>query len=66
MFEPVLSRPRLWRLTGWALEIRQSLSGFHNGNIFDMAANTPGVGLGWLTAPALPDWRSRLDRMTAR
>jgi hypothetical protein len=31
-----------------------------------MAANTLGVGFGWLTALVLPDWLARLDRMTVR
>lgn len=53
-------------LMGLALEILQSLSGFRNGDIFDVAANTLGVGLGWLTALLLPDWLARLDRLTAR
>jgi hypothetical protein len=56
----------LFVLMGLGLEILQSLSGFRNGDIFDMAANTLGVGLGWLTALLLPNWLARLDRMTAR
>lgn len=35
-------------LMGLTLEILQSLSGFRQGDIFDMAANTVGVGIGWL------------------
>lgn len=55
----------LFVLMGLALEILQSLSGFRNGDVFDMAANTLGVGLGWLTALLLPNWLARLDRMLA-
>lgn len=45
-----------WRLAllfivmGLLLEILQSLSGFRQGDIFDLAANTCGVLLGWLLA----------------
>ncbi len=55
----------LFVLMGLALEILQSLSGFRTGDIFDMAANTVGVGLGWLSARLLPDWLARLDRLLA-
>jgi len=37
-------------LMGLTLEILQSLSGFRQGDIFDMAANTVGVGIGWFAA----------------
>jgi hypothetical protein len=53
----------LFVLMGLALEILQSLGGYRNGDIFDMAANTLGVGLGWLSALLLPDWLARLDRL---
>jgi VanZ family protein len=56
----------LFTLMGLALEILQSLGGHRDGDIFDMAANTLGVGLGWLTALLLPDWLARLDRRLAR
>ena len=56
----------LFVLMGLALEILQSLSGFRNGDIFDMAANTLGVGVGWLTALLMPNWLARLDRVIAR
>jgi VanZ family protein len=46
-------------LMGLALEILQSLSGFRQGDIFDMAANTVGVGIGWFTARFVPAWCSR-------
>ena len=56
----------LFVLMGLALEILQSFSGSRNGDIFDMAANTLGVGLGWLSALLLPNWLTRLDRLLAR
>ncbi len=55
----------LFVLMGLVLEVLQSLSGFRNGDVFDMAANTLGVGLGWLTALLLPNWLAELDRMLA-
>ena len=55
----------LFVLMGLILEILQNLSGFRNGDVFDMAANTLGVGLGWLTALLLPNWLAQLDRMLA-
>jgi VanZ family protein len=49
----------LFVLMGLALEILQSLSGFRHGDIFDMAANSLGVGLGWLSiVPDRPDRRA--------
>jgi VanZ family protein len=56
----------LFVLMGLALEILQSLGGHRTGDILDMAANTLGVGLGWLSALLLPDWLARLDRGLAR
>lgn len=56
----------LFVLMGLALEILQSLGGYRTGDIFDMAANTLGVGLGWLSALLLPDWLARLDKRLAR
>jgi len=56
----------LFVLMGLALEILQSLSGYRTGDIFDMAANTLGVGLGWLSGLLLPDWLARLERRLAR
>ena len=44
------------------LEILQDLSGFRTGDIYDMAANSLGVGLGWLATRLFPDWLARLDR----
>lgn len=55
----------LFLLMGLALEIAQSLSGFREGDIFDMAANSAGVGLGWLSTWLKPDWLSGLDRRLA-
>lgn len=56
----------LFVLLGLVLEILQSLSGFRTGDIFDMAADTVGVALGWLSARLLPDWLVRVDRILAR
>ncbi|OYY93237.1 MAG: hypothetical protein B7Y41_13025 [Hydrogenophilales bacterium 28-61-23] len=46
-------------LMGLTLEILQSLSGFRQGDIFDMAANTVGVGIGWGMARFAPVWIAR-------
>jgi VanZ family protein len=46
-------------LMGLALEILQSLSGFRHGDIFDMAANTVGVGIGGYAARYTPAWMVR-------
>jgi VanZ family protein len=46
-------------LMGLVLEILQSLSGYRQGDIFDMAANTVGVGIGWVAARFAPDWCAR-------
>ena len=34
-------------LMGLTLEILQSLSGYRQGDLFDLAANTAGIGIGW-------------------
>ncbi len=48
-------------LMGLALEILQSLGGIRQGDIFDMAANSLGVGLGWFAARFMLGWsRDRL------
>ena len=52
-------------LLGLALEIAQSLSGYREGDVFDMAANTVGVGLGWLFGWLRPDWLRGIDRRLA-
>jgi VanZ family protein len=41
---------------GLILEILQHLSGFRQGDIFDMAANTLGVGIGWLLGRSALRW----------
>ena len=46
----------LFVLMGLTLEILQSLSGFRQGDIFDMAANAMGVGIGWIAARFAPIW----------
>jgi len=50
---------------GLALEIAQSLSGFREGDVFDMAANSIGVGVGWLATWLKPDWLGWFDRKLA-
>lgn len=53
----------LFVLMGLALEILQSFTGYRQGDIFDMAANTAGVGLGWLWSARLaPGWLVWCDR----
>jgi len=46
-------------LMGLTLEILQSLGGFRQGDIFDMAANTVGVGIGWFAARFAAGWSSQ-------
>ena len=46
-------------LMGLMLEILQSLGGIRQGDIFDMAANSLGVGLGWIAARSTLDWSMR-------
>jgi VanZ family protein len=46
-------------LMGLSLEILQSLSGFREGDVFDMAANTLGVGIGWFFDRLAPAWCAR-------
>lgn len=54
-----------WRLAllfivlGLLLEMLQSLSGFRHGDIFDLAADTFGVALGWLFARLGFVWSAR-------
>jgi len=52
-------------IMGLALEIAQSLSGFREGDVFDMAANSIGVGVGWLATWLKPDWLGWFDRKLA-
>jgi VanZ family protein len=49
----------LFILMGLLLEILQSLSGFRQGDIFDLAANTFGIALGWLIARLGLGWSAR-------
>jgi glycopeptide antibiotics resistance protein len=44
---------------GLSLEILQSFTGFRQADIFDMAANTVGVGIGWLIARFALGWSAR-------
>lgn len=50
---------------GLMLEILQSLSGYRDGDIFDLAANTLGVGLGWFATRLAPTWLTHLDKVLA-
>ena len=52
-------------LLGLALEIAQSFSDYRQGDVFDMAANSLGVGLGWLANRMRPEWLRRIDRVLA-
>jgi VanZ family protein len=52
-------------LLGLALEIAQSFTDTRQGDVFDMAANSFGLGLGWLSTWLKPDWLSGLDRRLA-
>jgi VanZ family protein len=49
----------LFILMGLALEILQSMGGDRQGDIFDMAANGLGVGLGWIAARFAFGWSGR-------
>ncbi|MEW5788717.1 MAG: VanZ family protein [Pseudomonadota bacterium] len=63
---------QVWRLAlllivlSLILEILQDLSGYRQGDIYDMAANTCGVALGWLATRLLPDWLPRIERLLPR
>lgn len=49
----------LFVLMGLALEILQSFTGFRQADIFDLAANTVGVGIGWMVARFAFGWSAR-------
>jgi len=49
----------LFVLLGLTLEILQSLIGMRQADIFDMAANTLGVGIGWFFARFAFGWSAR-------
>jgi VanZ family protein len=55
----------LFVLMGLSLEIAQRFSGYRQGDVFDMAANSLGVGLGWLFTWLKPDWLRWFDRKLA-
>jgi len=55
----------LFLLMGLGLEIAQSFTDYRQGDIFDMAANCIGVGLGWLSAWLMPNWLRGIDRRFA-
>ena len=49
----------LFVLMGLTLEILQSFTGFRQADVFDMAANTIGVGIGWFIARFALGWSAR-------
>jgi len=51
----------LFVLMGLSMEIAQSFTDARQGDVFDMAANTLGVGLGWLSARLAPNWLRGID-----
>lgn len=55
----------LFVLMGLSMEIAQSFTDYRQGDLFDMAANTIGVGLGWVSARLKPDWLRWIDRRLA-
>ncbi|PIV89210.1 MAG: VanZ family protein [Hydrogenophilales bacterium CG17_big_fil_post_rev_8_21_14_2_50_63_12] len=55
----------LFVLMGLALEIAQSFTDYRQGDLFDMAANSLGVGMGWLSTWLKPDWLHGVDRRLA-
>ncbi len=55
----------LFVLMGLSMEIAQSFTGSRVGDVFDMAANCVGVGLGWLGTRLKPDWLQWIDRRLA-
>lgn len=52
-------------LLGLALEIVQGHSGYREGDVLDMLANTLGLGVGWLITRLLPGWLRALERRLA-
>lgn len=52
----------LFVLMGLSMEIAQSFTDHRQGDVFDMVANTLGVGLGWLSVRLAPNWLRRIDR----
>lgn len=55
----------LFVLMGLAMEIAQGLTDSRQGDVLDMAANSLGVGIGWLASRLRPDWLHLLDRKLA-
>ncbi len=55
----------LFVLMGLAMEIAQSFSDSRVGDVFDMAANCVGVGLGWLATRIKPNWLGWIERRLA-
>lgn len=53
-------------LMGAALELLQHWGGIRSGEVLDLAANSLGIGLGWLASWRVPDWLARLERGFAR
>ena len=46
---------------GLSMELAQSFTDTRKADVFDMAANSVGVGLGWLSTWLKPDWLRRID-----
>jgi VanZ family protein len=55
----------LFVLMGLAMEIAQSFTDYRQADVFDMAANCVGVGVGWLATWLKPDWLGWFDRRLA-
>lgn len=55
----------LFVLMGLSMEIAQSFTDTRQGDVFDMVANTIGVGLGWLSTRLKPDWLRWIDQRLA-
>ena len=61
-----------WRLAlllvllGLCIELLQSQTGYRQGDIFDLAANTAGIGCGWLLTRLSQDWLARCERLLPR
>jgi VanZ family protein len=52
----------LFVLMGLSMELAQSFIDTRKADVFDMAANSVGVGLGWLSTRLKPDWLRWIDR----
>jgi VanZ family protein len=52
-------------LLGGMLEILQSFTDYRQGDWLDLAADSVGVGIGWLTTRLQPGWLAAIDRRLA-